>query len=348
VLHGYATPEGTRLYAERFPTAGNNYFYRVAHELHVSSLGLGTYLGEADDATDRKYEHAATVALRSGINFLDTAINYREQRSERALGSALRVLLNANELQRDQFVISTKAGFLTPGAIPEWLDDDDVAGAMHSMHPEFLEDQINRSRVNLGLDTIDVFYIHNPETQLRFVPREIFEHRLQLAFERLERLASERRIRWYGTATWDGYREPGQLDLERVIDLVRYVGGEEHRFRFIQLPFNLGMIEAYMQRDEQGVSILKMADRAGIAVVASATLHQGRLARDLPKIVTSRIPGLKSNAAQAIQFTRSTPGIAVALTGMSGVEHVRENLEIAGVPPMGLPEYEKLYRPVEA
>jgi len=345
LLHGFATPDGTRLLSERFPNTSG--FYRDIAGLHLSSLGLGTYLGPSDDATDLAYEQAALLALRSGLNVLDTAIHYREQRSERALRTALRTLINANELQRDQVFVATKAGFLTPGAIPESLQQEDVAGGMHSLHPDFIEDQLNRSRENLALDTLDLLYLHNPETQLHFAPLEAVEHRIQLAFERLEKLSAERLIRYYGVATWEGFTSPEQLSLERLIDLARYVGGEDHRFRFIQLPFNLGTIDAYLQRDEQGVSVLKVAARAGITVVASASLHQGQLI-NLPEVIRTRIPGLHSDPARAIQFTRSTPGISIALAGMSNIEHVRENLEVAGVPPMSTLDYEKLYRPVDA
>ncbi len=348
MLHGFATPAGTRSYTEQFPAALANGFYQITNDLHVSSLGLGTYLGKRDDATDQAYEDAAITALRCGINFLDTASNYRHGRSERALGSALRVLLNANDIQRDQFVICTKAGFLTEGAVPDSLQPSDIAGGNHSMQPDFLEDQLNRSRANLGLDTIDVFYLHNPEIQLKHVPVDVFEQRLQAAFERCEKLVHDRRIRWYGTATWDGFRHADLLDLPRIVDLARYVGGEDHHFRFIQLPFNLGMVEAYQNRDDQGVSLLKGAGRSGITVIASATLQQARFTHSLPEIITGRIPGLVQDAARAIQFTRSTPGITVALVGMSSAAHVRENLEVAGIPPMGSPDYEKLYRPVEA
>jgi aryl-alcohol dehydrogenase-like predicted oxidoreductase len=347
LLHGFATPDGTARFAERFPLAASHHFYRDISGLRLSTLGLGTYLGPPDDATDAAYEQSALVALRSGINVLDTAINYREQRSERTLRSTLRTVINANEIQRDQVFVSTKAGFLTPGAIPESLTEPDVAGGIHSLHPDFIEDQLNRSRQNLGLDTIDLFYLHNPETQLHFAPLDVVERRIQLAFERLEKLASERLIRWYGVATWEGFTTPEQLSLESIIDLARYVGGEDHHFRFIQLPFNLGMIDAYLQRDEQGVSLLKIAERAGISVIASASLHQGRLL-NLPDVIRGRISSLTSDAARAIQFTRSTPGISIALAGMSNPDHVRENLEVAGVPPMGTLDYEKLYRPVDA
>jgi aryl-alcohol dehydrogenase-like predicted oxidoreductase len=333
VISGYATPEGTARFTARFP--GREGFYRNVLGLHVSSLGLGTYLGSPDEATDSAYTEAGLAALRHGINFFDAAINYRHQRSERSLGAALR------DAARDEVVVCTKAGFLTPGAIPDFLTKDDVAGGMHSMAPDFLADQIDRSRGNLDLDTLDVFYLHNPETQLGFVSRDIFEDRLRRAFGRLERLAGEGRIRWYGAATWDGFRKPGSLDLDRMVEFAAAEGGREHRFRFIQLPFNLGMVEAFVQKP---VSVLEAAARAGLTVVASATLLQARVLRHMPEAVAQLLPGLATDAQRAIQFTRSTPGISVALVGMSSAGHVQENVGVAAAAPAGREQYLRLYQ----
>ena len=41
---------------------------------------------------------------------------------------------------------------------------------MHCMSPAYLENQIERSRRNLGMETIDLFYVHNPESQLATFP----------------------------------------------------------------------------------------------------------------------------------------------------------------------------------
>src|SRR4051812_46793310 len=197
----YATAEGTARYEARFVPYQDNAFFRTVLNLSVSSLGIGTYLGKPDDETDGAYTDALIAAGENGINFFDTAINYRHQRSERCIGAALR------QLQRDEIVICTKAGFITPGAIPEALKPEDLAGGMHSMAPAFLTDQIERSRANLGVDTIDVFYLHNPETQLSFADRTAFEARVRAAFGRLEELVAAEKIRWYGAATWDGFRK---------------------------------------------------------------------------------------------------------------------------------------------
>jgi aryl-alcohol dehydrogenase-like predicted oxidoreductase len=251
------------------------------------------------------------------------------------VGEALR------RVARDEIVVATKAGFLTPGAVPDSLAPEDVVGRMHSMAPAFLADQIDRSRANLGLDTIDVFYLHNPETQLSFVTREEFDERIRRAFELLERKAEEGAIRWYGAATWNGFRQKGALDLDRMAALAAEAGGPGHRFRFIQLPFNLGMVEAYVERPE---SVLERTARHGIAAIASATLAQASVLEAMPDAVAELLPGLTTAAQRAIQFTRSTPGIATALVGMKSAAHVRENLGVAAVPPATLEQYRELYR----
>lgn len=338
---GRATPSGTARYAVQFA----EHFYVDAAGLRVSSLGLGTYLGGMDDRTDAAYTEAVETAVKGGINFLDSAINYRHQRSERSIGAALARLFASGNFARDEIAVCTKAGFLTPGAFDRGaMRKEDVVQGMHSMAPDFLADQIDRSRANLDLDTIDVFYLHNPETQLGQVPREQFDKRLRAAFERLETIAGQGKIGWYGAATWEGFRKPGGgLGLLRLLELAQEVGGRAHHFRFIQLPFNLAMREATTQRPERlnghAMSVLEAAAENNVTVVASASLLQAKLARDLPDALTAQIPSFETDAQRAIQFTRSTPGISIALVGMSNAAHVRENLAVSRVPPLAAGSY---------
>jgi aryl-alcohol dehydrogenase-like predicted oxidoreductase len=331
----FATIEGATRYSERFSALREALFYREVCGLPVSSLGIGTYLGGDDDASDRAYTDALIAAGENGINFFDTAINYRNQRSERCIGAALK------QLQRDEIVVCTKAGFLTPGAVPASLRPEDVVGRMHSMAPDFLADQIGRSLANLNLETIDVFYLHNPETQLGFVARAEFDERIRRAFTKLEELVDQGKIRWYGAATWEGFRKKDALSLPRMAEIATEAGGPEHHFRFIQLPFNLGMVEAYVDRPE---SALMAAERLGIRTVASGTLMQGQMLSHMPDAVAELLPGLETDAQRAIQFTRSTPGISVALVGMSRRQHVLENLGVARVPPASREQYVRLYQ----
>lgn len=368
---GFATATGTARRRDRFPKLRDSgHFRRAPHvpgvdDLWLSSIGLGTYLGEPDAATDRAYTEAIAEAVRRGVNVLDTAINYRHQRSERNLGAALAQLIAAGEAQRDEIVVCTKAGFLSfdsevPADLrgyfareflqPGIVDPAEIAGGMHCMAPRYLADQIERSRRNLGLETIDVFYVHNPESQLGKVAPEMFAQRLKAAFVMLEEAVQAGKIRFYGTATWNGYRVPagetGHLDLEAIVNLARDAGGDQHHFRFVQAPFNLGMPEAYGYRNQKvgadTVPLLEAAQRLGVAVVASGTLHQGQLTEGLPEFVSRRL-GMATDAENAIQFARSAPGIATALIGMSQKQHVVANLAVASHPLAG-EEWKGLWR----
>lgn len=366
----HATSQGTVRYCDRFSHMREAGHFRQiidvpgASGLSLSSIGLGTYLGEPDDTADQSYTQAIVTALRSGINVLDTAINYRHQRSERNIGAALAQLTKSREIQRDEVLVCTKAGYLSLDGIvpadprgyflreyvqPGILDPTQLAGGMHCMAPAFLENQIARSRRNLGLETIDVFYLHNPETQLADISRDAFCERVLDAFVMLEKLVGDGRVCYYGVATWNGFRVPeGSRDYLNLIDLAelaRKAGGDEHHFRFVQLPFNLAMPEAHglanQRMGKEQVSLLTAAARLGIAVVGSATLYQGNLTHGLPPVV-GRVLGLKSDAENAIQFSRSAPGLTTSLIGMGRAEHVAANLKPALVPLTAPEEWSKL------
>jgi aryl-alcohol dehydrogenase-like predicted oxidoreductase len=348
MLPDFADSAGTLRFASRFPGLKAATFYRDVQGLFVSSIGIGTYLGEMDPATDLAYTQAISGALAAGVNFIDTSLNYRNQGSERSIGAALRKTMETGDVQRDEIVVATKAGYLVPDALPRGvLSASDVVGGMHSMAPAFLSDQLERSRENLGISSIDVFYLHNPETQLAYISETEFLGKIRQAFEYLESAVSEGQIHYYGTATWQGYRhsKPSReaLQLEKLAGIAKEIAGGGHHFRFIQLPFNLAMPEAFANR-VNGESVLEVAARFGITVVASASLYQARLSRNLPDEIRTRLPGTETDAQRAIQFVRSTPGIAVALVGMSNVAHVRENLALARVPPLDLDQYLSLYK----
>src|SRR5262245_49164333 len=110
-LSGQATLEGTTRYRNRFPSAATNHL-RQQQNLLLSSIGIGTYLGNADAATDRNYIEAVVRAVQLGANVIDSAANYRFQRSERSIGQALQTLANEQGFHRDEFVVCTKGGYL--------------------------------------------------------------------------------------------------------------------------------------------------------------------------------------------------------------------------------------------
>ncbi len=326
-------------------------------EVYVSSLGLGTYLGKDDDATDAGYAAALVAALEAGGNVVDTASNYRNQRSERAVGEGLRRAA-AKGFAREQVVVASKAGFLPfDGAVPAdpkaYLEEtfirpglipaDEWVGGCHSIAPKFLDFQFERSRENLGLETLDLYFLHNLEMQRGAVDGREFHRRLVAAVEALERKVAEGKLQGWGIATWDGLRvtpaDPKFLDLRAILAAAREVAGESHHFRAVQLPYNLAMPEAhaFANQEPRGgggpLTLLELAQDARWIVFASASILQGRLARAIPPEVAAAFPDAKTDAQRALQFVRSTPGVTTALCGMSRVAHVTENFRLAASAP---------------
>ena len=353
-LSGYATPEGTARYRERFAGRAAQNHFRVREGLQLSSIGLGTYLGNADDETDASYTDAIVRAVQLGCNVIDSAANYRFQRSERSIGAALKTLTAEHGFARDELVVCTKGGYLPfdgapPRDVRAYVEEtfvkpgiasfDDFAGGSHCMTPAYLQHQLDQSLKNLTTERVDVYYIHNPESQLQYVSESEFYHRLEKAFARLEQNRSEGKLSYYGVATWNGFRVPPQSgehhSLARMVELAHQVGGADNGFRFIQLPFNLAMPEA--------IAVAHDAAHLGIAVIASASILQARLARGLPEQLRSALGSLRTDAQTAIQFVRSAPGITTALVGMSRAEHVDENLELVEVEPADQQSFAQLF-----
>jgi aryl-alcohol dehydrogenase-like predicted oxidoreductase len=376
---GRATVAGTAHYAQRFtgekalapdetgvPRAVPEHF-RSAAGLTLSSIGCGTYLGELSDAADDRYCEALAEAVRCGCNVLDTAVNYRAQRSEMALGRALDGVFAGGEFSRSELVIASKGGFIPyrlarPADPIQYVydnfiatgvaDPDDLAGGIHCMAPDYLSQQITWSLRNTGLRALDIYYIHNPETQLAFVDRMTVRKRLQLAFARLEEEIAGGRIGCYGVATWEGLRRPplssGYMSLEIMVRLAMEVAGTGHHLQIIQLPVSVAITEAVVFRNQEVggklLPVLECARDLGLTVITSASIGQAQFAGRIAPLLAEVYPELDTSAQRALQFTRSLRGVTTALVGMGRVEHVRDDLALAACPP----EPERAHRLAQA
>jgi aryl-alcohol dehydrogenase-like predicted oxidoreductase len=368
-----ATKDATWAYRDRFdggadPDAGfaRTYFRRFA-DCVVSSIGLGTYLGDPTDTVDETYHGTIVDALEGGINVLDTAINYRHQRSERVVGRAL----SDAAVDREAVLLATKGGFLPfdgsrptdPGSYlretyvdPGLVDPDDLARGIHCIAPAFLDDQLDRSLSNLDCDTIDLYYVHNPETQLEHRSREAVYDQLEAAFTRLEERAAAGDLRHYGVASWECFRVPpshdSYLSLPEVVERARAAsdaaGTTSTHFRAVQLPFNVHMADAFTvaahDAAEGRQSALRFAHEAGLSVFTSASIGQGSLteAGVIPDGVAAKLSG-ETPAQRALNFARSAPGVTSSLVGMRTPDHLEENLAAGRHVPMGADAFDATF-----
>ena len=358
MISGFATPEGTKNFTVKHDSIPEKNF-NIFQDLNLSNVGIGTYLGNPDSDTDNIVKNAVKKSVLAGMNVIDTAINYRAQKAERSVGQAISELVNENKISRDEIFISTKNGYVTnDGDIQEDLmqyvmrelgkpgivKEGDISSGYHCMTVPYLEDQLNRSLKNLQLECIDLIYLHNAVEGNLEMPKETFLQKLKDVFEFYEQKRKDGKIRFYGMATWDCFRVAEDhktfLSLEKVIEIAKSVGGDDHGFRFIQLPYNLHFDQAFMQKnqlvDGKSASILDSAKQLNVGVFTSVPLMQGKLldwAKDKPAF------SAVSPSVGLLQFIRSTPGVLAPLVGQKSDEHVTENLEVLKIPPFSEEEF---------
>ena len=363
MIPGFATQEGTAGFAKRHSNVAKNHYKNFAG-LTLSSIGVGTYLGNPDDTTDEMVKNAIKTSVKAGINVIDTAINYRAQKAERSVGKAIAELVQSGDAKREEIFISTKNGYVTnDGDVNEefWVNiqntlvkpgiikSGDISSGYHCMTIPYLQDHLKRSMKNLGLDCIDLMYLHNAaEGQLQDISKEEFSKKLKDVFEFYESQRKSGTIRYYGMATWECFRvapnHPQYLSIFEIAKMAEQVGGQDHGFRFIQLPYNMYLdqaLTAKTQGDANQYTILESAIKLGIGVFASVPLMQAKL---LAPNVLPEFGQMSKPSHRAMQFVRSTPGIIAPLVGQKSQAHVQENLEVLNTPVLSETEFSDLIK----
>ncbi len=346
--------------------------------LHVSQAGFGGYRISAGIA-----EHAAALqhALVSGITLIDTSANYADGGSEELVGQVLAHMVDSGELRRDTVVVVSKAGYLQGKnftlsqerkrlgrPFPELVPYAD--GLEHCIHPEFLEDQLTRTLERLGLETIDVYLLHNPEYYLGWAAHNgmdpsaaqiEYDRRIANAFRHLETEVARGRIRWYGISsnTFPAPASDPQFTcLERVWEMAEAIG-PEHHFGVVQLPMNLYEDGAVLLANQPcGVTALEFARQKNLGVLINRPLNaftENRLLRladvdaaeRLPsEEIEKRIETIASALAAAdpdwggdallsqlaVRALRSTAGISCVLVGMRRTPYVEDILAELATP----------------
>ena len=282
---------------------------------------LGNLFAAVDDATAR-----ATVdaAWDSGYRYFDTAPHYGLGLSERRLGEALR------ERPRAEYVLSTKVGrILEPVSGPvEGKDDQgfDVPAA-YTRRFDFSGDGVRRSVEDslgrLGLDHIDIAYLHDPDNHV--------EQALSEAYPALEKLRAEGVLGAIGVGM-NQSAVPTRFVTETDIDVVLLAG-------------------RYTLLDETAAEdLLPAAEARGVAIVLGGVFNSGlladpraaatynyepasaelvRRALDIEEVCAAYDVPLR---AAALQFGFTNPAVASALVGVRDAGQVRDCAAMAGVP----------------
>ncbi len=363
-IKGFASSEGTKKFRDIAIKKGKAYLhFKEFDDLILSSIGMGTYLGDLSKEDDTDIENALYESVKShAINVIDSAINYRAMKSEKSIGRSITRLVNDGIISRDEIFVSTKNGYITNDGDYPMLDvweyiqrmyistgiikAEDISSGYNVLKPAYIEKCIERSRFNLKLDTIDLVYVHNAfESWHQDVTKDKFFDMLSKVFEIYEKFRSENKIRYYGMATWTCFRVSEEnkeyLSLAEVYNIAKSIGGIDHGFRFIQLPYNLAYSEALFLKNqnvgnEKKLTILEAAKRLKIGVFSSVPLLQG-------KLIQTKIPdyseGLTDPIMKLVQIIRSSPSIIAPLIGQKKMDHVNNNNKISEVRPLSEEEF---------
>ena len=366
-----ATSEATLNFAKQF----SNYkdFYIKHNDLIFSKLGLGTFNKEPYKEENYVFHYIEGVkqAIRSGINLIDTASNYRYGQSEKEIAIAIKELLDEKEIKREELIICSKGGFIQldfpfPKNPYSWIKEniidnklatnEDIELDQHCMTPDYLEWSCEKSIENLGVKALDIYFLHNPEMQLLKLGYTKFLKKIESIFKRFEKMADKGIIKYYGVATWNGFTNEKNtnehINLEDLVNIAKKVGGENHRFKYVQTPFNIAKTSIYTMPTQkvknEKCTLLQATHRLGIGVISSSSLLQMNLFKKSfnpevgylldPKMI------LKNDIQLALQFVRSTPGIISSLFASKVPIHIKQNLEINKIKLTPRSNYDLMYR----
>lgn len=337
---------------------------RSAGPFEVSSIGFGTYLGAPDDATDTAMERCLVAALRAGVNVIDTAPNYRAERSEAVVGRALAAAA-AEGVRREDVLVCTKIGFLpyhlecpsdphryyqqrfvdTGILRPEWMHD-----TSQCFHPDYIAWQLKESLGRLRSGWVDLYYLHNPEALCLSLTPTQAENVLRAAMRKLAALCQAGKVRFVGLSTWGAFVNesgPERLALAQLVEWAAKEGLGTH-LRFVQLPLNLAMPTALttptQTHQSRTWSAIRLARHLGLAVFASAPFMNGTLLhKPLPPELAELLPGTRTDAQRCLEFSRSAPGVSSCLVGTTNLDHLQEVLEVAFRPPLAENDFVKAF-----
>ncbi len=309
-ITGYATSQATQAFADRMNAhyssfEANAYRRLIGTDLITSKIGYGTYR-----VHDQNEEHVETLesAIEAGCNLIDTSSNYTDGGSETLIGNVLQKMIAANKIKREEIILVSKVGYMQGQNLEQAQQQEasgnpweDVVkymdGCWHCIHPDFLTNQWTRSTDRLGLETIDVYLLHNPEYFLSHAKnqasqsnwdtiQDAFYDRVYRAFVQMERFVDDGKIRYYGISsnTFPSHQTDFEhVSLNRVYEAATkaaetvYGDHAVSHFKVIQLPYNLleseALTETNNEIDGKSITVLEAAQSLGLGVLVNRPLN---------------------------------------------------------------------------
>ncbi|WP_186644710.1 aldo/keto reductase [Fluviispira vulneris] len=313
LLPGYATAINTKPSKNslgRFFESRRRTLYKGGPS--VTPVGFGSYrIGMSKGLGYPECGNALELALKKGLNLIDTSTNYGGGQSEMLIGKTLKKLISENIILRENIVVVSKVGYIQ-GSNIELAKAKELQGngfkeiskfgeeTWHCIHPDFILDQVERSRSRLGLETIDVYLLHNPEYMLKKFELEkmeqqealtVFYSRIRESFLTLEKLVSEGKIRAYGISSNNlgaPQEEYSSVSIKKMHEIALSIS-PEHNFRVVQMPMNwLEVSPAFYDVEEIGESTLSYAQKNNIGVMLNrpfnAMFNDGLIRLTRPQI----------------------------------------------------------------
>tara|TARA_Y100000590_G_C15718229_1_gene1012636 strand:+ start:1522 stop:2781 length:1260 start_codon:yes stop_codon:yes gene_type:complete len=297
LIKGNATISGTKKFLDKFKNSSSFDFYSKTYDdLSLSSIGIGMYKGENNDEGDVEWKKSLEFAISNGINVFDTAIRYRNQRSEKILGEVLTSLIKQKKISRAEILVFTKGGLLgIPRGYEEkkYIDDiivqnwgvpkKEISRNIHCMYAPFLKKQLLQSLENLNLSTVDCYFIHNPELAKEIFNNELFYERIYELFSWLESEREKGRIIKYGIASWNGFRRrkssKSYIDFEKICSIAKEAGGKENGFSYVEAPLNIGMpFIANQYTSKKNINnFFSTAKENNVNIITSASTYEGNI-----------------------------------------------------------------------
>ena len=257
----------------------------------ISNFGFGLYKGEASNLKDKEILKSIFYGLNRGINVIDTAQRYRNGRSERLIREVLK------KKKRQNLIIISKAGLL-----PNYIKKKNILKKLSvkksnclpemdfCIDPKYINWSVENSLKLMNTNYIDFYLLHNPEIAL--LHKNGYKKIID-ALEVLEKKRKEKKILYYGVATWNGFRRFGenekQLNIEKILQNLKKIVDEDHGFRCIEAPISIGMPDILNFKTSKNFNFQNFLTKNKINFFSSASLYEGKLKQlvELNKIYNS-------------------------------------------------------------